>query len=85
MIASCQDIGVCTVLLFVTYVGGHGHKPLWMGWGMLIIGCASILFSLAHFIAPPHQVFDTTSSCVANATTVDASLTCSDSNLKNFK
>ena len=85
LIASCNDIGVCLVLLWVTYVGGHGHKPTWLGWGMMLMACGSIMFCLPHFIAKPHEVFDTSLSCVANASTADSSLTCNDSSLKNFK
>lgn len=52
MIASCYDIGACLAVLFVTYIGGKGHKPSWIGWGMIICGFGSMVFALPHFVAP---------------------------------
>lgn len=56
LIASTYDIGTCAALLFVTYVGGRGHKPLWLGWGTFIMGIGSIVFALPHFVAPSYVI-----------------------------
>jgi len=51
-IASSYDVGVCISLIFVTYIGGQGHKPMWLGWGSVLMGLASIMFAFPHFFAP---------------------------------
>lgn len=51
LIASCYDIGVGIAVLFVTYIGGKGHKALWIGWGMVICGIGATIFALPHFLA----------------------------------
>lgn len=53
--ASSYDIGSLCVLLFVTYVGGRGHKALWLGHGIFIMGVGAVVFSLPHFIAPNYD------------------------------
>ncbi|XP_039273771.2 solute carrier organic anion transporter family member 4A1-like [Styela clava] len=63
LIASSYDIGTCFSLLFVTYVGGRGHKPLWLGWGTMLMGVGSIIFALPHFIAPSYIIPDSV-NCV---------------------
>lgn len=54
-ISIAYDIATICCLVLVTYVGGRGHKPLWLGWGVFIMGCGSILYSLPHFIAPTYD------------------------------
>ncbi|NXM74303.1 SO4A1 protein, partial [Serilophus lunatus] len=49
LIASSYDIAACVCLTFVSYFGGHGHKPRWLGWGVLVMGLGSLLFALPHF------------------------------------
>jgi len=55
-IASSYDISSLATVLFITYLGGRGHKPQWIGWGIFIMGIGSALFSLPHFWAPPYQL-----------------------------
>ncbi|KAK7884699.1 hypothetical protein WMY93_027822 [Mugilogobius chulae] len=56
LIVSSYDIAACVCLAFVSYFGGNGHKPRWLGWGILIMGCGSLVFALPHFTTPPYQV-----------------------------
>ena len=53
-ISSSYDIASCLVVLLITHVGGRGHKPLWIGWGVFIMGIGSLVFTLPHFLAPPY-------------------------------
>uniref|UniRef100_H2Y4M6 Solute carrier organic anion transporter family member n=1 Tax=Ciona savignyi TaxID=51511 RepID=H2Y4M6_CIOSA len=66
LIASCYDIGACVAILSVTYIGAHGHKPLWVGWGVFLIGVSGILFSLPHFTAPMYTYTLTNNTCGAS-------------------
>ncbi|XP_069740213.1 solute carrier organic anion transporter family member 4A1 [Narcine bancroftii] len=67
MIASSYDIAACICLLFVSYFGGSGHKPRWLGWGVLIMGLGSIVFSLPHFISGHYEVDSTEDSSLCNS------------------
>uniref|UniRef100_A0A087YCH9 Solute carrier organic anion transporter family member n=1 Tax=Poecilia formosa TaxID=48698 RepID=A0A087YCH9_POEFO len=70
LIASSYDIAACVCLAFVSYFGGTGHKPRWLGWGVLIMGLGSLVFSLPHFTAPPYLVSmqEQIGMCSANGT-----------------
>ena len=80
LISSCYDIAGSLTVLFVTYVGGHGHKPLWIGWGIFLVGLSGIVFSLPHFTASPYTFVDMANLC-QNATLE----TCAISSLKDFR
>ncbi|KAM8830393.1 solute carrier organic anion transporter family member 4A1 [Synchiropus picturatus] len=56
LIASSYDIAACICLAFVSYFGGTGHKPRWLGWGLVIMAAGSLVFALPHFTAPPYHV-----------------------------
>ncbi|XP_036390179.1 solute carrier organic anion transporter family member 4A1 isoform X1 [Megalops cyprinoides] len=70
LIASSYDIAACICLAFVSYFGGTGHKPRWLGWGVLIMALGSLVFALPHFTTPPYQVSvpEQTGLCSANLT-----------------
>lgn len=36
--------------LLLTYYGGQGHRPKWIGWGMVLFAGSSFLCSLPHFL-----------------------------------
>lgn len=56
LIASSYDIAACLCLTFVSYFGGTGHKPRWLGWGVLVMALGSLVFALPHFTTPAYQV-----------------------------
>ncbi|XP_061623780.1 solute carrier organic anion transporter family member 4A1 isoform X3 [Phyllopteryx taeniolatus] len=70
LIASSYDIAACVCLAFVSYFGGTGHKPRWLGWGVLLMALGSLVFALPHFTTPPYQVSlsKQTGLCSANRT-----------------
>uniref|UniRef100_A0A3B5KR34 Solute carrier organic anion transporter family member n=1 Tax=Xiphophorus couchianus TaxID=32473 RepID=A0A3B5KR34_9TELE len=70
LIASSYDIAACVCLAFVSYFGGTGHKPRWLGWGVLIMALGSLVFTLPHFTAPPYLVSlqEQIGMCSANST-----------------
>ncbi|XP_072223849.1 solute carrier organic anion transporter family member 4A1 [Leuresthes tenuis] len=70
LIASSYDIAACVCLIFVSYFGGTGHKPRWLGWGVLIMALGSLVFALPHFTTPPYVVSlpGQTGMCSANRT-----------------
>ncbi|XP_044517096.1 solute carrier organic anion transporter family member 4A1 [Gracilinanus agilis] len=56
LIASSYDIAACACLTFVSYFGGTGHKPRWLGWGVLVMGLGSIVFALPQFTTGHYEV-----------------------------
>ncbi|XP_051516494.1 solute carrier organic anion transporter family member 4A1-like [Myxocyprinus asiaticus] len=70
LIASSYDIAACVCLTFVSYFGGTGHKPRWLGWGVLIMALGSLVFALPHFTTPSYQarVPERMGLCSANST-----------------
>ncbi|KAG7257563.1 hypothetical protein CRUP_030451, partial [Coryphaenoides rupestris] len=48
-------IAACVCLAFVSYFGGTGHKPRWLGWGVLImaLGSAGVRLAPLHHAALP--------------------------------
>ncbi|XP_009071712.1 PREDICTED: solute carrier organic anion transporter family member 4A1 [Acanthisitta chloris] len=56
LIASSYDIAACVCLTFVSYFGGNGHKPRWLGWGVLVMGLGSLLFALPHFTTGQYEI-----------------------------
>ncbi|XP_045385280.1 solute carrier organic anion transporter family member 4A1 isoform X1 [Lemur catta] len=71
LVASAYDIAACLCLTFVSYFGGSGHKPRWLGWGVLVMGAGSLVFALPHFTAGPYevQVDAGVAACPANHST----------------
>ena len=66
LIASCYDIASVLCLIPVSYLGGIGSKPRWLGFGIILMGLGSIVFAVPHF---------TTGLYSEQATFTDASLT----------
>lgn len=81
-IAGCYDIGFLIAVSVVTYIGGRGHKPLWIGWGVFIMGLGSFTFSLPHFIAPKYSITEAQSYiCDGDATNSE----CGESYLRVYR
>ncbi|XP_048464370.1 solute carrier organic anion transporter family member 4A1 [Rhincodon typus] len=72
MIASSYDIAACVCLIFVSYFGGSGHKPRWLGWGVLIMALGSVVFTVPHFISGRYVVTisENTGFCQSNQATM---------------
>ncbi|XP_054837574.1 solute carrier organic anion transporter family member 4A1 [Eublepharis macularius] len=68
LIASSYDIAACVCLTFVSYFGGNGHKPRWLGWGVLVMGIGSLVFALPQFTTSQYEVHfsEETGMCSSN-------------------
>lgn len=49
-IMSATEIGQIGSSLLLTYFGGHGHRPKWIAWGMVLFAISSFTCSVPHFI-----------------------------------
>ena len=55
LIASTFDITVALCIIPVSYFGGRGNKPRWLGIGAIIHGVGALVFALPQFVAGPYQ------------------------------
>ena len=57
--------------------------------GVILMAVGAIMFSIPHYTATPHEVFDTTLSCVEvlNTTAAGSNVvsTCADGGINNYK
>ena len=47
---SATEMGQIGGSLLLTYYVGQGHRPKWIGWGMVLFAGSSFLCSLPHFL-----------------------------------
>lgn len=60
LVAGGYDIASFLCLVPVTYLGGRpgASKPRWIAWGIVLMGCGSLLFATPHFLAGPYRGAD---------------------------
>lgn len=56
IIMSATEIGQIGSSLLLTYYGGHGHRPKWIAWGMVLFAVSSFCCSLPHFFFGRHLI-----------------------------
>ena len=86
------DVGYLLAALPVTYLGGRAaaSKPRWVGWGIVLLGLGSFVFSSPHFTVGRYTPTEVDLGNTCNLTEIDEvdSETCSagDNNLNsNYK
>ena len=47
---SATEMGQISGSLLLTYYAGQGHRPRWIGWGMVFFGVSSLFAALPHFL-----------------------------------
>nr|XP_053649345.1 solute carrier organic anion transporter family member 74D-like [Cherax quadricarinatus] len=50
IIMSATEMGQIGGALLLAYYGGQGHRPKWIGWGMILFAFCAFLCSLPHFL-----------------------------------
>ena len=55
-IASTYDMAVLVSVLFISYFGGKGHKPRWLGFSLVVMGIGSLVFALPEFVFGSYDV-----------------------------
>ena len=80
-IASTFDAAVLVSVIFISYVGGRGHKPRWLGASLIVQAVGAFIFALPQFLFGRYQVGSTgsldTESCLDGQ---DFSSDCASSN-----
>ncbi|KAL4217712.1 Solute carrier organic anion transporter [Mactra antiquata] len=87
-ISSCYDIASVLCLIPVSYFGGLGSKPRYLGIGVFIMGMGSIVFSLPQFISDTYIVdnYGDKSTCgVSENETMSCDLDNAPVSLSNYK
>lgn len=79
-VASCYDIASVLCLIPVSYFGGLGCKPRYLGIGILVMGIGSIVFSLPQFTVDAYKVDDSGIRTTCDASSNDTSV-CNGNNL----
>ncbi|ELU10514.1 hypothetical protein CAPTEDRAFT_116572, partial [Capitella teleta] len=56
LIAASVEVGCIVSVLFVSYFGGKGHIPTWLGIGAAFQGLGALIFALPHVTAQRYSV-----------------------------
>ncbi|KAJ7380705.1 hypothetical protein OS493_007073 [Desmophyllum pertusum] len=54
-IAASNDISAIILTTFVSFYGGYGSKPRWLGYGALLTGIGCFFLALPHLLIGPYQ------------------------------
>lgn len=55
-IVSAYNMTVLFAVVFVSFFGEKGHKPRWLGLGLVIQGCGAIVFALPEFFFGKYSI-----------------------------
>ena len=58
---SLNVIGFFVHIVCIASIGGKGHKPRWIGFGLIVTSVGMMTLALPHFITRPY-VYSTTAS-----------------------
>ncbi|KAJ9593377.1 hypothetical protein L9F63_015081, partial [Diploptera punctata] len=81
LVAGGYDIASFACLIPVTYLGGRpgASKPRWLGWGVLLMGIGSLVFTFPHFAVGPYRGSShRTNTCHDPSNSTISSSDCSD-------
>lgn len=85
LIASTYDISSMLVIIFVTYFGERGNKPVWIGTGAILFGLGSLTFAMPHFTTGLYNYGSTTAElCNTDGSTPDACANDDEENLSRY-
>ena len=81
LLVSSYDIVSIILVLFVSYVGGRGHKIRWVSNGVLILAISAVIFAVPHFATEEYSYVgeDDSLVCMANGTGGDDTCTATES------
>lgn len=57
LIAASYEFGSLVAVVFISYLGGRRHIPVWIATGLFFMGLGAFLFTLPHFIAEKYTVY----------------------------
>ena len=87
-IASCYDIASVLLLIPVSYFGGLGCKPRYLGIGVLVMGIGSLVFAIPQFTSGPYKATGESQNNLCHST-INNTLICTEadsgSDLSNYK
>ncbi|XP_078514714.1 solute carrier organic anion transporter family member 2B1-like [Lissotriton helveticus] len=70
LLASFNEIGNVTLIVFVSYFGSRVHRPRVIGCGALVICVAAFIMSLPHFMVGPYEYDQSFASVSSNLTDI---------------
>ncbi|KAK3087002.1 hypothetical protein FSP39_000238 [Pinctada imbricata] len=84
-VASCYDIASVLCLIPISYFGGLGCKPRYLGIGVFIMGVGSLVFALPHFTSGSYDYGGENDGLLCDVS-VNGTETCtSGPNLQNYR
>ncbi|KAJ8321940.1 hypothetical protein KUTeg_000411 [Tegillarca granosa] len=84
-IASSYDVAVVLCLLPITYFGGFGCKPRYLGIGLFIIGLGSFVFTIPHYVVGVYTPGTGDESALCSSNSSSTQCTPLDSKLSDLK